>query len=76
MYQVNVVPIVDYSSSEWGNVNYDFCVKVRCRAVRYFLGVHPKAPLLGLEGGMGWENCKVRHVLAFMRLWNKLIKMN
>ncbi len=76
MYQANVVPIVDYSSSVWGYANYDFCVEVRYRAMRYFLGVYPKAPLLGLEGDMGSENCKVRHFLAIIRLWNKLIKMN
>ncbi len=50
MYQVKVVPIVDYSSSVWGYANY------------------PKVPLLGLEGDMGWENCKVRYVLAIIRL--------
>ncbi len=61
MYQANVIPIVDYSSS-------DFCVKVQYRAIRYFLGVHPKAPLLGLEGDMVWENCNVRHILAIIRL--------
>ncbi len=76
MYQANVVPIVDYSSSVWDYANYDFCVKVQYGAIIYFLGVHPKAPLLGLEGHMGWENCKVRHLLAIIRLWNKLIKMN
>ncbi len=76
MYQVNVVPIVDYSSSVWGYANYDFCVKVQYRAIRYFLGVHPNAPLLGPEGDMVWENCKVRHFLAIIRLWNKQIKMN
>ncbi len=76
MYQANVVPILDYSSSVLAYANYDFCVKVQCGAIRYFYGVHPKAPLLGLEGDMGWENCKVRHFWAIIRLWNKLIKMN
>ncbi len=42
MYQAIVVPIVDYSSSVWGYVNYDFCVKVQYRTIRYFLGVNPK----------------------------------
>ncbi len=64
MYQVNVIPIVDYSSSVWGYANYEFCVKVQYRAIRYFLRIHPKAPLLGLEGDMWWENCKVRHFLV------------
>ncbi len=45
MYQANVVPIVDYSSSVRGYANYDFCVKVQYRAIRYFLGVNPKGLL-------------------------------
>ncbi len=61
MHQANVIPIVDYSSSVWSWANYKFCLKVQQRAIRYFLGVHPKAPLLGLEGDMEWENCKVRY---------------
>ncbi len=76
MCQANVVPIIDYSLSLRGYANYDFCVNVQCRAIRYLLGVHPKAPLLGLEGDMWWKNCKVRHILAIIRLWNKLIKLN
>ncbi len=58
MYQANVVPIVDYNSSVWGYANYDFCVKVLYRAIRYFVGVHPKAQLLGLEGDMGGRTVK------------------
>ncbi len=55
MYQANVVPIVDYCSSVWGYGNYDFCIKVHYRAIRYFLAIHQKAPLLGLEGDIVWE---------------------
>ncbi len=76
MYNASVVPIVDYSSNVWGYANYDLCVKVQYRAIRYFFGVHPKASLLHVEGDMGWDNCKVWHFLAIIRLWNKLIKMN
>ncbi len=54
IYQANVEPIVDYSSSVCSYANYDFYVKVQYRAMRYFLGAHPKATLLGLEGDMGW----------------------
>ncbi len=61
IYQANVVPIVDYSSSVWSYANCDYCVKVQYRAIRYFLGVHPKAPLLDLEGDMGWENFKGKY---------------
>ncbi len=76
MYQANVIPIVNYNSSVWGYAKYDLCLKVQYRAIRYFLGLHPKAPLLGLEWDMGWENCRVRLFWAIIRLWNKLIKMN
>ncbi len=38
MYQANVVPIVDYILSVWGYANYDFCVKVQHRDVRYWGG--------------------------------------
>ncbi len=76
MYQANIVTIADYSSSVCGYANYDFCVKVQYRAIRYFFGVHPKAPLLDLEGDMGLQNSKVKHFLAIIRLLNKLIKMN
>ncbi len=28
------------------------------------------------KGDMKWENCKVRHFLAIIRLWNNLININ
>ncbi len=68
MYNANVVPIVDYSSNVWGYANYDLCVKVQYRAIRYFLGVYPKAPLLGLEGDMGWQNCKIRYLFCYYKI--------
>ncbi len=58
MYKANVVPIVGYSSNVWGYASYDFGIKVHYRAISYFLGIHPKAPLQGLEGDIVWETIK------------------
>ncbi len=45
------------------------------RANRYYLGVHQKAPILAIEGDMGWIMTTVRCWVAMLRLWNKLIQM-
>ncbi len=50
--------------------------KIQCRAIRYFLGVHTKAPLLALEGDMGWTSSKTHHHINMIRLWNKFINMD
>ena len=34
--------------------------KIQNRAIRYFLGVHKNAPILGLQSEMGWLNVKFR----------------
>ena len=76
MFHSNVVPIVDYCSSVWGYNSADSGNKIQYRAIRYFLGVHPKAPLLALEGDIGWMSCKTRHNVNMIRLWNRYINMN
>ncbi len=38
-------------------------------------GVHQKAPILAIEGDMGWIRTKVRQWVAMLRVWNKLIQM-
>ncbi len=73
MYQANVVPIEDYSSSVWGYANYYIDVKVQYKAMKVFLGVHPMTPLLGPQGDMGWENCNVNHFWLF---WNKHVNIS
>ncbi len=50
--------------------------KIQFRAIIYYLGVHPKTPLLALEGDMGWNSCKIRQHINMIRLWNRLIKMD
>ncbi len=53
MYQANVVPIVEYSSSVWGYANYDFGVKVKYRAIRYLIGSTLKGTITGSRGRYG-----------------------
>ncbi len=49
--------------------------KIQNQAIIYDLGVHQKAPILAIEGDMGWIRTKVRHWVAMLKLWNKLIQM-
>ena len=76
MFHSNVVPIIDYSSGVWGFKCADAGNKIQYRAIRYYLGVHPKTPLLALEGDIGWQSCKTRHHINMLRLWNRLVDMN
>ena len=70
-----VVPILDYCSGVWGFKSTTKCDAVQNRAIRYFLGVHKFAPILAINGDMGWDNCILRHRLNMVRLWNRLISM-
>ncbi len=69
------VPIIDYGSGIWGYKHYAEGDKIQFRAIRYFRGVHSKAPLLAMEGDMGWVSCQTRHHINMIRLWNKFINM-
>ena len=55
-YHSGIVPIIDYCSGFWGFKTYNECNKIQQRALRYFVGVHSKSPLLALEGDTGWLN--------------------
>ncbi len=70
MYHTSVVPIIDYGSGIWGYKHYAEGDKIQFRAIR-----HSKAPLLALEGIMGWISCQIRHHINMIRLWNKFINM-
>ncbi len=53
LYHLGVIPILDYCSGVWG-------FKKGIPAIRYFLGVHSKTPILALEGDTGWLIIEVR----------------
>ena len=76
MYHSQVVPIMEYGSGIWGYGNSLLSNKIQFRAIRYFLGVHPKTPLLALEGDMGWKSCRLRQHVNMIRFWNRMINMD
>ena len=43
--------------------------------MRCFLGVNKYAPIAGIEGDMGWITPDMRHTLAILRYWNKIVDM-
>ncbi len=47
--------------------------QVQSRAARYFLGVHPKTPILALYGGLGWILFKYKRWLYMCRMWNRFL---
>ncbi len=40
------------------------------------MGVHPKTPLLVLEGDTGWLHPSVKKQVEMLRFWNRVLKMD
>ncbi len=76
IYHSRVVPKVDYFSGIWGFGNLEMCQKIQQCALRFYLRVHPKTPLLALEGGMGWIHPNVRIHTEMLRFWNRVLNMD
>jgi len=76
LYHSGVVPVMDYCAGVWGYEKLSSCSNTQNRALRYFLGVHQKAPILALEGDTGWVTTDVRRQTEMLRLWNRLIYMD
>ena len=51
---------------------YQSCDNVQNRAIRYFLGGHRFAPLLAINGDVGWLPSIYRRWLNIIRFWNRL----
>ena len=75
LYSSCICPIMDYAAGVWGTKKFDCLENVQFRAIRYFLGVHRFAPHSMLLGDIGWVPCFVRHKLAMLRLWNRLVTL-
>ncbi len=76
LYLSGVVPVMDYSPGIWGFNNYSECEKIQQRTLRYNMGVHPKTPLLALEGDTEWLHPSVRRHVEMLRFWNRVLKMD
>ncbi len=48
-----VVSSMDYESGVLGDDNSEAGNKIQFRVIRYYLGIHPKTPILALEGDIG-----------------------
>ena len=76
LYDQLVTPTVDYASDVLGFGSFNSIDNLQNRTLRYFLGVHRYAPILGLQGDSEWVPPRVRRTLCMIRLWNKLVKIN
>ena len=76
LYVAGVVPILDYASAVWGYKDFKSIDDLQNRAMRFYLGVHKFAPILGLEGETGWLPSKLRRYKAILSFWNRMIDMS
>jgi hypothetical protein len=75
LYENCVIPVMDYASAIWGFKKFPKLDNIQHRAQRIFMGVHRFAPLLGLEGYMGWLNRTSQRRINMLRYWNRLLAM-
>ncbi len=71
-----VISILLYGSGVWGLKQFKCCEDVILRACRYYMGIHRLAPIPGIQGDMGWLDCKSRWSLDVIRLYNRFMKMD
>ena len=60
LFNAMVNPVMDYSAG----------------ALSYFLGVHNRAPVVGIQGDVGWILPKYRRLLKMLQLWNHLLSLD
>ncbi len=53
LYHASVCPVLDYVAGVWAYKVYKGCEQVYNRALRYFLGVNKRAPILAITGDIG-----------------------
>ena len=66
---------MDYAGGVWGYGPNENLKRIQIRAMRCFLGVNKYAPIVGVEGEMGWTTPAVRRKLEILRLWNRLMSL-
>ena len=76
LFDTSVSPILGYASEVWGYKDNVLCERVHQRASRYYLGVHPKTPLLALTGDMGWKTAQINRQIRMVRYWNRLLTLD
>jgi hypothetical protein len=76
MYESGVMTVNNYAAEIWGFKDFQCCKKVQNRAMRYYLGVHKFAPIVGMQGDMGWLAVRRRRYKCMVNYWNRLVKMD
>ena len=76
LYESCVCPVMEYGAGVWGFEHYAKPKSIYLRAMRVFLGVHKFAPILAMEGDLGWMQPRYRRWICMLRLWNRLVAMD
>ena len=70
-----VIPVMDYSADVWG-----FKYSHKCNRVQTILlfgcRLHSRAPVVGIQGDVGWILPKYRRLLKMLQLWNHLLYLD
>ncbi len=72
LFESNVESIMSYGVSCLGLKDFGF-EKVQSRALRYFLGVHPKTPIPALYGEVGWIPFKYKRLRTYKLYKSELV---
>ena len=56
-------------------LQYKCLEAIKNRAIRIYLGIHKFAPILALQGDMGWMSTENRQYLSMLRFGNRLLKL-
>ena len=76
LFDAMVVPVMDYGSAIWGFKDFPQCNRIQNRAMCYYLGVHSRAPIAGMQGDIAWFLPKYRRYINMLRLWNRFISLS
>ena len=76
MYDTAVTSVSDYAAEIWGYKDFPVCNNIQNRAMRYYLGVHRFAPIVGMQGDFGWLSPRYRRFKCILNFWNRLICMS
>ena len=75
LYNMLVLPIIEYSSFLWGYKAYSDIEKIQNNLMRSFMGVGRNAPIAALIGDMGWLPIATITKINSIRFWLRLSNM-
>jgi hypothetical protein len=76
LFNAGVIPILNYCSPVWYDLQVTKLEQIQTRAIRVYLGVHKFAPIAGLFGDMGWLPLVYQRKIDLIKYWNRLINMD